>query len=659
MKKLTQILMLLTMAPAIISCVGDNIGNASPVNTATPQLKQVQQSGILSGIGSLIPEADTAADQIDPKFNLTKCSSDNNVCVTLSKQVGADYMASSNGAFSWVNPNVMVINKGFVIKFGAKGAPKDFHLASIFSENLRNENVGRIHSIDTSACDNLVKKGPDASKGKECSINFDYMGISYSQQTNDVHFQFAGDGQSNLLDFVFQVQNHKIFEQSYANLNDLNANRLGINYMINSTKEEANGSTLTYSSIFTNDGLTNNGLGSMVIPKEKLSESLSTIEVEKSAFLGNTGKLYFNNYHQTSCGQSAVNKDQECSFQFYQNSDDSAGITRYGFLHHKYYQSATSSIQTTYSGQFVIGFGEIQSRDYDLNSTDMHFELSKQNLSDEVHDPLLRPIYNIPLKDFGLQIRYDPKFYIGFQVTDTGIKYAYGDNAGKLRDSLSVKADNIECFTDALYDDGNTESTDPTKTKCGVTVTSNLSNFTPETRSKGPVGFQLYATYTSPTQHKKIEQLVGNVTISNNIEAPSGSYKNVWPISKFDGETLEVYNETNPIQGYSSLDYSGTCDKDSSVSVLNLATWQRGSGSVYMLYPLKCDKLAPRFPAGSYSNSCVSLTYQNGILSGSCEYRNGGEGDQLRMGSLNYARDCSNGSSVSVNNGELICDRHK
>jgi|GEM_PF-5144704 len=666
--KLNKLFAYMIISLVLGACVGENGSTASEDNSNKSMASRTVMDNAVNGKAEIAYVDESVEGASDQRCKIEKSSAgSNSVKVSLSACLGSEY--DSEGKH-WINAENKVTGS-FRVTFGLQGAPKGFRLQRIYTETNNAPLAGVVKQVDATACNNLVGSGLSANKS--CLINFTIKGVNYTEAENKLHFVFGSDENLELLDFVAPVKN--IQEKASFNIGIINDEGVnsstGINYLINPTVENENGTALVYSDTYTNE-LENVGKIPIRLTSKELEQNPDepTIEAKLSPYFGGAGigKLYFTNNYHTSCAQGEVGTDlgeNICLLRFTKTHEASARVkTEIGGFNHYYFLSPENQESSSQSGsrkvfynQFAYGQGDLEPKDYKLNVIDdkIKFEVNKLNVQDDSADGFDAPKikYAIPLKNLKFSIENNPVAYIGYQDGDKGvINYAYGTQVDAFVNSLQVVPE-ASCFTDAANEDANI-SLDQSKVSCEVTIYSTMRDFGYMlSKLNQPLSFLLYADYDSPTYHKQIKQLVGTVTVkAEPLPLPEGSYKSYYRFRDFtfDGVTLNAYSPDH--RQVASLDYSHTCQANSTVSAL-----VSDSGGAL----LKCDTLSSYFPQGDYSNSCANLTYKNGVLEAQCKYFSSlSKYDMFQRSKLNYNEKCQNGSTVSIDNyGALKCDRPK
>lgn len=556
------------------------------------------------------------------------------------------------GAKLWVNREALYLdNNGLIITFKQK-PDSSFHLARIYNELNNTEVVGHIEQVDTSQCDALIASG-QAVKGSSCTINFAYLGDALNKASNVIHFIFSENNQQQL-DFPVKAYNDITTYQVRPILQPFSSPTY-INYLFNSTSENLNHTDLNYS---INYGITVTNVGDEALqaPDSTAPDILLTLG-SKMGVNTTTNALYANNQYYTNCYNLPAQPGQVCTAAFYDklllaSTDINSTIGRFNF----YYFPSANYIELTQP--FAIGVGDIANRDYQLNvaassKIALNFDLEKINYGNE-SAPL---IYGISLSNFKLSVKYQPNFFIATSHNKQTLEYGYGDYANLPAAAMpnKIQFHFDDCFSAAFNRDGINQIGDSTQ-KChvGVTLDDDLRHLI--TTLKKPLGVQIYADYDTPINSKHISQLVGNLILQADEFTPAGDYQTVFHDISFDGELLSGWQTANHQFGeYSELDYYHTCAPDSSVGVL----WSVTPYPAKPIALMQCNQLADNFPPGTYSQSCVSLTYDGRVLTGSCLQDLGSGGHPLQHSVLDYANQCSVGSSVVNNQGSLACTKTK
>ena len=645
MKKI-YILFFISCICILTACIGTSNNQSSSISSAQNQIKDDKLTALKDS--NIIPFNDFTSTS--GQCLVTQCSKDNSICASLNSCISAQYAAGNGGSNYWISQEQNIAGGIFKLNFNKANISKSFHLSDIYNELHYNGSVGQIEQIDMRACDALIAKGNKA--GDSCNIDFVYYGQSFTQSsvTNNVHLVFSSINEDEKLNFSFPIANNYTTNQNVPILDVLGSQM--VNFNINNLSEISLGNNqydLYYSSEFS-QSLINNG----VDPLLPVSGS-ADVNVALGAKMGmESNPLYYlYNSTITSCGNNPVGSWGICMFGYSNpdliaSSSSTSELRRFGYI----YSNNQQQKNVNNTKFFVVGIGDIQSKDYPLFAGDDESK-SYQILLKKISYGNQALAYDIPLKNLKLRAVYNPMFPMAVNQFGDNLYYSYGDI-----DNLSLS--NIVANIDLDYDsncfnsgfDINIESPNMAYKECPV-------NINIKTHSYKPIGFLLYASYDSPIG-KQINQLIGSVSlVMGTSKLPTGNYTDVFKNIKYDNNLL-LTGTSNYSGEEHQLDYFRNCAGNSDVSYFETSYKYQFEARIIGTKRddfLTCTKLSPQLPHGAYYQTCANINYSNNILTADCkyEYKNSyGPATGVKNSKLDYSK-CLDGDQVMNVYGDLSC----
>ncbi len=431
-----------------------------------------------------------------------KCASDNSVCASLNLLPSAQYAPTLYQDNAWIIPNA---NVTLTLNFNSD-IGQDFHLSDIYNDIESNDLVGHIAQIDTTTCDQLVKK-----KGSSCQFGLAYSGDAMNERANIIHIIFKWDNGNKVLDYPFEVKNKNMTVENLPIVN-LSSSKEPVEFMIR-PQENSEGSGINFNYAIDNQ-ISLKNVGTAQVPG--FTDENPTIAVALSKqFSTGVNTLYYTNDLFTDCRNSPLSSGNSCLFRFYylpeagQNTVTPSG--RFVFSYYQMESNGTHYNKVVYTQRFMMSIGDIKPQDYSINGFTGSIVLQKENVNNQGLS------YSPILKNFKLIAKYEPNFDLAISRRDKTFIYGSGDFLGS--DGRNYNGQQLAQMLHLDYD-GNCFNSgfDPTYTNdlsyrsCKVNL--KFDNLSPTAAFNKPLKLNLYASYDSQTDSSHVEEFVGTLNFS-------------------------------------------------------------------------------------------------------------------------------------------------